>query len=296
MWFYIAKNVKSAIMRDEGDIMIIKSISHYRNELICHEHSSHTFPEDKYFSMHTHDICEIIYLNSGNASAIIDGNIYKIPKDSLVIFRADVPHRIRIDGSASPYERHNILFDENKLANGIFHKLPKDVALIDCSGKSRIKELFGKIDYYYKKFKNEDMDVLIPNVIEEILYNTYLEHDESIDNKTILHPVVSVAVEYINKHYTDDISIDDISVKMHITKSHLHHLFNEYLNISPKKYINLKRLTKAQKMIKAGEKPSRIYQECGFSEYSTFFRNYSSHFGYVPSQREEIEKEIQINL
>ena len=276
--------------------MIIKSISYYTNDQIYHGHSSHTFPDDKYFSMHTHDICELIYLNSGDASAIIDGNIYKIPRDSLIIFRADVPHRIRIDGSSVPYERHNILFDENKLANGILNKLPRDVVLIDCSGKNAVKELFEKIDYYFEKLECSDLDVLIPNVIEEILYNIYLASDETIDNKTILHLVVSAAVEYINKHYTEDMSIDEISEKMHITKSHLHHLFSEYLNISPKKYINLKRLTKAQKLIKAGEKPSRIYADCGFSEYSTFFRNYSNHFGYSPSQREEIEKDRQFEL
>lgn len=276
--------------------MIIKSISYFRNEMICQGHSSHTKPDDKYFSMHTHDICEIIYLNSGDASAIIDGNIYKLTKDSLVIFRADVPHRIRIDGSGVPYERHNILFDENKLANGILNKLPRGVVLIDCSGTSRIKKLFESIDYYYNKFTDEELNVLVPNVIEEILCNIYLEYDDNVDNKTILHPVVSAAVEYINKHYTEDITVEDISKKMHITKSHLHHLFSEYLNISPKKYINLKRLTKAQKMIKAGEKPSRIYADCGFLEYSTFFRNYSNHFGYAPSQRDEIEKDRQIEL
>jgi len=276
--------------------MIIKSISYFRNEMICQGHSSHTFPEDKYFSMHTHDICEIIYLNSGDASAIIDGNIYKLTKDSLVIFRADVPHRIRIDGSETPYERHNILFDENALANGIFNKIPKSTVMIDCSGKNAIKELFKKIDAYYEKFGNDDLDILIPNVIEEIIYNMYLESDGSIDNSSILHPMVSEAVEYINKHYTEDISVDDISQKMHITKSHLHHLFSEYLNITPKKYINLKRLAKAQKMIKSGEQPSQIYIECGFSEYSTFFRNYSNHFGYTPSQREDIEKERQFEL
>lgn len=276
--------------------MIIKSISTYKDENIYHGHSTHTFPHDKYFSMHTHNICEIIYLNSGNASAIIDGKVYKIPGDTLVIFRTNVPHRIRIDGSDIPYERHNILFDENELARGVLQKVPKDYVLVDCSGKSRIKELFKKIDFYNNNFEYNDLEVLIPNTVEEILYNIYLEPTAAISTTDELHPVVSSAVEYINKHYTENISVEDIAEKIHITKSHLHHLFTEYLNISPKKYINLKRLAKAQRLIKSGEKPSEIYSSCGFSEYSTFFRNYSNHFGYTPSQKIDFEAEKQIEL
>lgn len=276
--------------------MIIENISSYSDENIYHGHSSYTFPDDKYFSMHTHDICEMIYMNSGDASAIIDGKVYKIPENSLVIFRTNVPHRIRIDGSDTPYERHNLLFDESRLARGVLKKIPKDYIMADCSGKSRIKELFKKIDLYNNSFKYEDLRVLIPNIIEEILYNIYLEPMGNIENNDEFHPVVSAAVEYINKHYTENISVDDICLEAHITKSHLHHLFAEYLNISPKKYINLKRLTKAQKLIKAGEKPSEIYADCGFSEYSTFFRSYTNHFGYTPSQKEKIETERHIDM
>ncbi len=275
--------------------MIAKSISCYRNADIYQGHSSHDNPSDRYFSIHTHDICEIIYLNRGDISAIVGEKVYKMPEDSLVIFRTNIPHRIRIDGSGVPYERHNILFDENKLANAVFNRLPKDIDIIKCGKETRITELFHKIDYYYEKFGKEDLDVLIPNVVEEILYNIYMESsDESGIRRTSLHPIVSGAVEYINRHYTEPITIDDISRKMCVTKSHFQHLFMEQMNISPKKYVNIKRLSKAQKLIKEGQKPSEIYARCGFGEYSTFFRNYSNYFGYTPSQKEKIVKERQI--
>ena len=56
----------------------------------------------------------------------------------------------------------------------------------------------------------------------------------------------------------------------------------------------MKRLSKAQKRINAGEKPTVIYTECGFSDYGTFFRNYTSYFGYTPSQKDEIATERKI--
>ncbi|MBE7034478.1 MAG: helix-turn-helix domain-containing protein, partial [Ruminococcaceae bacterium] len=67
-------------------------------------------------------------------------------------------------------------------------------------------------------------------------------------------------------------------------------LFSEHLEITPKKYINTKRLILAQKKIRQGEKPTQIYPKCGFSEYSTFWREYKNYFGYSPS--EEADREI----
>ena len=56
----------------------------------------------------------------------------------------------------------------------------------------------------------------------------------------------------------------------------------------------MKRLSKAQKLIIEGEKPTSIYVECGFTDYGTFFRNYTSYFGYTPSQKDEIVIERNI--
>lgn len=273
---------------------MIKNISFYKDNRIAYSHSVMKNPDDSRFSMHTHDICEIIFLKNGDISAIIGEKTYKLPKGSIVIFRANIPHRIKVDGP-EPYERCNVLFDENTLANGVFNRISKEIDLINCNGNNHISELFDKIDYYYKKFERDDLQVLITNIVQEILFNLYLEPLEDFNsNEASIHPVISSAVSYINKNYTDPITIDDISREVCVTKSHLHHLFMDNLKVSPKKYINMKRLTKAQKLIAMGEKPTSVYSDCGFTDYGTFFRNYTSYFGYSPSQREEITTERKI--
>ena len=278
------------------DKNLVKIISQYKDKNIAHSHSIVINPDNFRFNVHTHDICEIIYLKNGNVSAIIGEKTYKMQKDSLVIFRANIPHRIRIDGNEN-YERHNILFDQHKLSNGIFYKLPKELDVINLNGNTRITELFDKIDYYYTRFKDDDLKILVTNIIEELLYNLYAEPFSEFNvNKISTHPIIINAIEYINENYTNPITIDEISKKVCVTKSHLHHLFMDNLKISPKKYINMKRLSKAQKLILAGKKPTLIYHQCGFTDYGTFFRNYTNHFGYSPSQKDEIISERKIEL
>lgn len=272
---------------------MIKNISGYKDNDIAHNHSVNTAPDDSDFPFHTHDICEIIFLKSGDISAIIGEKQYKLKKGSIIIFRANVPHRIRIDGKEH-YERHNILFNENKLANGVFHKLPKDVDLINFYDDNLL-DLFNKFDFYYNKFEGGDLKILVTNLVEEIVFNMYLNPIKVTEEMQIsVHPAVKNAVDYINRRYTEAITIDEISKVACVTKSHLHHLFMEYMKISPKKFINMKRLSKAQKMISNGEKPTSVYTECGFADYGTFFRNYTNHFGYTPSQKDEIASERKI--
>ena len=265
----------------------IKTISTYKDDFIAHTHSVNVTPDDSKFIFHTHDICEIIYIISGDVSAIIGEKTYKLKKGSIVFFRPNVPHRIRIDSQKS-YERHNILFNETLLANGIFYKLPKEVDLINCDDEN-ITTLFEKLDYYYTKFNETNLKVLVTNIVEEILFNICASPKEEYNtNQACVHPVIKSAVSYINKHYTENITIDDISRDVCVTKSHLHHLFTKNLEISPKKFINMKRLSKAQRLINMGEKPTTVYTECGFADYGTFFRNYTSYFGYSPSEKYKI--------
>ena len=207
----------------------MKIISHYKSESIFYNHTICTNPQDEDYNFHTHDICELIFLKSGNVSGIIADKTYKLSKNSLIIFRANVPHKIRIDGNEN-YERFDILFDENSLANGIFNKMQDNLDIVNLSVNDDIVTLFKKFDYYYEKFKASDLNCLITNVVEEILFNLYLVRDEKFNcYSDTMHPAVSKAIEFINEHYLEPITIDEICKETYVTKGHLHHLFTETL-------------------------------------------------------------------
>lgn len=268
--------------------------SDYNDDIINFNHILIDSPTEKNFELHTHDICELLLLKKGDISALVGEKTYKVKKDTLIIFRSNTPHKIIFD-SHKPYERYDILFDENKLANKVFFKIPKNIDLISYKGNTRIIELFDKLDYYYNSFTGNDLKTLITNIIEELLFNIQITPaNELEDSKLTTNPVISNAIEYINSHYCEALCLDDICKTIGTTKSNLHHLFTENLNISPKKFINMKRLSKAQKLICLGEKPSNIYKECGYNDYVTFFRNYTMHFGYSPSERDKIIIERKI--
>ncbi len=271
-----------------------KTVSEYKGPEIVYNHVIYTKSKTEEFGFHTHDICELIFVKNGEVTGFIGDRTYKLGKNNIILFKANAIHKITKD-SGYDYDRYDILFDENKLANKILEKLPKDIDVINCDGNNQITDLFRKLDYYCDNFKDKNLEILVTNLVEEILFNLYLAPTNDIsENFITVNPLISSAIEYINTKFTEDINVEEICRQLCITKSHLHHLFMEHLQISPKKYVNVKRLTKARKLIRMGEKPSNIYTSCGFNDYTTFFRNYTSHFGHTPSQENQTSVERKI--
>ena len=267
--------------------MSISIISEFKDKDIFFNHSISPFPDDSVFFSHTHDICEIIFLKKGDVSGIISGKEYKLRKNDLIIFRPGTLHRIRIDGSTE-YERTDILFDEKVLANNVFNNIPQDMNVIHCSENEPIAENIKRLDIYCQEFFGEDLKKLITGLVEEIIFNLTLANSKKND-EIYVNPLADMAIDFIDNNFTNQIDIDDICDVLYISKSHLHHLFRDKFNISPKKYINMQRLEKARNMIRSGKKPCDVYTCCGFTDYATFYRNYKLHFGHIPSLENEIE-------
>ena len=80
-----------------------------------------------------------------------------------------------------------------------------------------------------------------------------------------------------------DMTQEEVAGALFISSSYLYRLFRESLHQSPKKYLMDKRLLAAQRKILAGGKPTIVSQECGFREYTTFYRSYCAFFGHSPS-------------
>ena len=273
---------------------MVTKISKYSDSDFLLDHAIIENPNDEQFPFHTHDVCELIFLKSGNIKAVIDGKEYKLYENSLVIFRPNLVHRIKIEDGTT-YERYGILFDEKIIGKEAYSKIDKDLNVINFNGDHYIIDIFKKFDYYTSSFEGEDLGKILRNLTEEVLYNLTLVKNEDYESSyNVINPIINSAIEYIEKNYRMQTSIENICKELFISKCHLHHLFMEILKTTPKKYINTKRLIEARKLIRGGYKPHEVYSLCGFTDYGTFYRNYKNYFGHIPSKENEYEIERKL--
>jgi AraC-like DNA-binding protein len=92
-------------------------------------------------------------------------------------------------------------------------------------------------------------------------------------------------IDYVNRHLTQGLTLDSICEKCYISKSQLQRLFKKATGTTLWRYITVKRLAMAQRLLAEGEQPTHIYSRCGFADYSTFYRAYVKAYGHAPTER-----------
>ena len=93
---------------------------------------------------------------------------------------------------------------------------------------------------------------------------------------------MSELIAYINSHLSDDLSLESICSVFHTSRSHTNRKFRQMAGSSMWEYVKRKRLLMAKELLLGGENPYRVYEKCGFNEYSSFYRAYKAEFGVSP--------------
>lgn len=103
--------------------------------------------------------------------------------------------------------------------------------------------------------------------IDTISGNTYVNH----------------AVTYIQNHYSMPVTIQEISDYVGVNRSYLSTLFKEYTGMSPIKYLQNFRVTRAQHMLRVTDLPiESIALSCGYQSTEAFHKIFRQIVGMSP--------------
>src|SRR5690606_41771785 len=79
-----------------------------------------------------------------------------------------------------------------------------------------------------------------------------LERSRSLAKSQAVHPQLSLATDFINRHYADPLSLDDVARAANVSVSHLNMLFRTHLGESPHQYLIQKRMRLAGHALATG--------------------------------------------
>lgn len=232
-------------------------------------------------ALHSHNYFELLYIVSGDIAHVVEGRQYLLKAGDLVLVQPSTYHYLQILSDA-PYERYNILFDPLLHDIPAALKLPRELEVINLAENSALSGLFPKIDLYVQA-SEADFEKLMQCLLNELFMNLLLFPQGTPKKETVLSPVLSRALDYINSNLYTVQDVEEVAKALFVSSSYLYRLFSTTLHQTPKKYILEKRLLAAQRLLRSGSKPYTVYRECGFREYTTFFRCYKEFFGVTPS-------------
>lgn len=92
------------------------------------------------------------------------------------------------------------------------------------------------------------------------------------------------AREYINRHYAERVTLDDLARVISINKFYLQKLFKRCLGLSPNEYLIHTRLTRAKQLLRTTSAPiSQVALDVGINNIGHFISLFKRYEGVTPS-------------
>jgi len=100
--------------------------------------------------------------------------------------------------------------------------------------------------------------------------------------------IIDKALKYINENYTNDISLDDISMKIDVTPYYFSRIFKEEMGVNFIEYVTDLRINKAKELLADDSYSMKeICKLVGYSDPNYFSRTFRKHEGVSPSEYRE---------
>lgn len=153
-----------------------------------------------------------------------------------------------------------------------------------------VKRLFDNNSELFKKKEKYFEFELRRNVCD--IWRIIMESVDNIDCDLGVSPLVNKrlrnAITYIQKHYNEKITLEDISENVHVSIRECNRMFNKYLKLSPINYLQSVRLQKATAMLTDQSKSIvEVALENGYTSCSYFGKIFKEHHNITPKEYRE---------
>lgn len=126
-------------------------------------------------------------------------------------------------------------------------------------------------------------EVLTANVIHTILTELLIQRMTDFNEHFHIPDDISQAISFIQTHYTEEISLEDIAGQVNLSKFHLAREFSKYMGISMNQYVINCRISRAKELLRESNLPvSEIAFLVGIPHVSHFIQLFKEREGVTP--------------
>ncbi len=249
-------------------------------------------------ALHHHDFYEVYFFLSGNVQYNIESRSYLLtPGDILLISPMEL-HQPVFHDDQKDYERIVLWINQRFLSElsppdqdltACFDStLPGHTNLLRPTNAQR-QLLSFQLERLTQETQAQDNYSALTALtyLAQILISLNrlaISASQSSDNRSVPDSVVYGVLAYINEHYSEDLTLDHLANRFFISKYHLSREFGRIVGTSVHRYLIQKRLAMAKQMMSSGMSSSEVYQQCGFGDYSNFYRAFKAEYQITPKE------------
>ncbi len=238
-----------------------------------------------FFPTHFHcDQAEILFIAGGAGVYTARDCPFRVQRGDIVLFNPNVLHSVQSDSknSLDVWSCSIRGFQLNGLAPNTL--IPDNAPLLYHAGKQEdfIEKIYEEL---YQQGQNhpegygtvcDSLATVLLCLCVQIIRSSF--HDNS-SNQSFASEIIS----YLDEHYNEDISMDDLSEHFNISASHISHEVNRIYNTSPINYLINKRIQSAQwKLASTSLSLKEIALSVGYENPSYFSKLFRERVGVQP--------------
>ncbi len=231
------------------------------------------------YEPHLHYEIEIIALYKGSAILTVDGNELRMEAgDFLLVF----PNTIHSYTTQSNVEVGKFIFSPEALPElkTVFSSMQPRNPVISGRAAKDLLALSKEILYTYQQSSPP-----VQKAYLLLLTGKLLDLCEPEKRQQGSRDMIGQVLDYCRTHYSTRLTQRDVAQALHISESHLSHIFCCKMKINFCSYINILRINEACKILAESDKSIiDIAEESGFSSLRSFNRAFLRHRGMTPTE------------
>ncbi len=232
-----------------------------------------------------------IFVQSGSGSIVTKDKSYPMKGGTLCFIGEDKYHYTFPDHPEA-YMRSKLLISSDELSKllstlyqsprllKIFNERQLSMGMLDANDRQHAEQIFdrlSRIPLDSEYFQAEIYSAVLQLVVL-LSKNINVKSQDSFG-------AMQTAVEYINDHITEDITVERICANIYMSKYHFCRLFKAKIGLTVMEYVLKTRVMMAKDLLCCSDKSvTEISEDCGFSSISYFSRAFKNETGMTPMQ------------
>ncbi len=254
------------------------------------------------FTEHRHTAFELSCILSGSGIYRIHGKETPIRTGDVFFFGTNEEHCITEVFPEQEMHLLNLHFEprfiwsvEEKLEGGksLSFFLEKNNGIpnrLDCEEKIAREITSVMLSIQWESFQKKTAYALRMKLLllEILILLTRSFQTEEMTGKQIGSEAfagIGIALDYINKNFSASLSLENIAAEAGMSRTYFCQMFKRLNGMTPWEYISIKRIEKAQELLRSTEKSVLdISFDCGFNNISHFNRVFRKITGQTPTK------------
>ncbi len=229
-----------------------------------------------------HNYHEILLFVGGKTTFLTEEKRIPLSPYQTVIIPKETYHQF-INEVDEEYHRCVFSFYDISELDELIKKCMHTTRVIEASNEQ--KALFRKMNETVDSSSSENEKQILMHALLTLVLNETSNAQAIVNEGSEPSLITQKSIEIINASISRNISIPDIAKKQNVSVSTLTQAFKKDMNISIYQYALRKRLIFARQKIEEGESATSAAIQCGFNDYSGFYKQYKKNFGVAPSEK-----------